>query len=114
MFRKVKNEMSVKGVKGLNILNTGAVRLATVIFALTVMFSLPCFTEEKPVAVKVPPPVLYKAVLCEKIAKNKPVYEGVVFSLDIEKLYCYTYFEPVYGESNIYHKYYFNDKLISC
>ncbi|GEM_PF-185515 len=81
------------------------------VLALSIFFSLPCFTEEKHETVKVMPPVLKQAVLCEKIEKSKPVYEGVVFSAGIERLFCFTYFEPVYGASEIFHKYYFNDKL---
>jgi hypothetical protein len=113
MFRSVIKEIPEKGVTGFHIFNAGAVKLAIIISVLAIMFCLPCFTEEKPAVVKVPPPVLKKAVLCEKIIHDKPVYEGVVFSADIQKLFCFTHFEPVYGKSDIFHKYYFKDEFIS-
>jgi hypothetical protein len=112
MFKRCRKAMPEIGVMGFRIINSRPVRLVIIASVLSGMFCLPCLSEEKPAVIKIPPPVLKKAVLCEKITKNKPVYEGVVFSLNIEKLYCFTDFEHVYGESIIFHKYYFNDKLI--
>ena len=80
---------------------------------MALIFSLPCFTEEDPVPEKAVPAVLKKAVLCEKIVRSNPVNEGVVFSSGLQRLFCFTYFDPVYSESRIYHKYYFNDKFIN-
>jgi hypothetical protein len=112
MFKRIRKELPVKGMIDFHFINIGIVRFTIIVSVLVIIFSLPCFTEEKPAVVKIQPPVLKQAVLCEKITKNKPVYEGVVFSSAIQKLYCFTYFEPVYGESIIFHKFYFNDKLI--
>ena len=63
---------------------------------------------------KMPPPVLKKAVLCEKVLNsNTPVNEGVVFSSKLGKIICFTEFDPVYDETVIYHRFYFKDKLSS-
>lgn len=113
MFKRERNNMPEKGVTGFHFLYAGTARIFASVSVLAILFSFPCFTEEKPAAVKVPPPVLRQAVLCEKIIKNKPMYEGVVFSAGKERLYCFTHFEPVYGEDYIFHKYYFKDKFIS-
>ncbi|NLD37136.1 MAG: DUF2914 domain-containing protein [Desulfatiglans sp.] len=102
---------SLKKVMGFRFNKTGIVRLVITASFLAIIFSLPGFTEEGPAAEKFAPPVLKQAVLCEKIEKSKPVHEGVVFSAGIERLFCFTYFDPVYGVSEIFHKYYFNDKL---
>jgi len=60
------------------------------------------------------PPVLKKAVLCEKVLNtNTPINEGVVFSSNLGRLICFTDFDPVYEETFIYHNFYFKDKLIS-
>ena len=73
-----------------------------------------CFADDNTPPAKVPPPVLKKAVLCEKVINStKPVNVSVVFSSSIGRLICFTYFDPVYEETLIYHKYYFNDKLSS-
>ncbi|MBN2417820.1 MAG: DUF2914 domain-containing protein [Deltaproteobacteria bacterium] len=77
------------------------------------LVSIYCFAEDTP-AQKLPPPVLKKAVLCEKVINSiKPVNEGVVFSSSLGRLICFTYFDPVYEETIIYHKFYFKDKLSS-
>jgi hypothetical protein len=111
MAAEVRKEMHAKVLMESHIINARVWRLAIIISVVAIIFSLPCFTEEKPAAQKVMPPVLKQAVLCEKIEKSKPVHEGVVFSAGIERLFCFTYFDPVYGVSEIFHKYYFNDKL---
>ncbi len=113
MFKRGRKEIPEKKVMGFHVFNTGAARLTLIVSVLAVMFCLPCFTEEKAPVLKVPPPVLKKAVLCEKVVKEKPVYEGVAFSAGKERLFCYNYFEPVYGEGYIFHKYYFKDVLIN-
>jgi hypothetical protein len=113
MFKRDRLYTSEKGVMGFHFIMAGTARLIITSSLLVIMFSLPCFAEEKLTAVKFPPPVLKKAALCEKITHDKPVYEGVVFSADIQKLFCFTHFEPVYGKSDIFHKYYFKDEFIS-
>ncbi len=89
-----------------------AKRLAISSVIIMAMFCIPCFTDDTPQVARMPAPVLKKAVLCEKIvSKNKPVYEGVVFSSGLGRIICFNDFDPVYEETFIFHKFYFNDKL---
>ncbi len=90
---------------------------ARVILCIAVTLALVhivCLAEDNLSPAKVPPPVLKKAVLCEKVLNStRPINEGVVFSASLGRLVCFTYFEPVYEETVIYHKFYFKDKLSS-
>ena len=85
------------------------------VFATTLaLFHVTVFAQETSPPEKVPPPLLKKAVLCEKVLnRTTPVNEGVVFSSELGRLICFTDFDPVYEETIIYHKFYFKDKLSS-
>lgn len=85
------------------------------IAAIIVLFHVTGFAEEETaLPARVPPPLLKKAVLCEKVLnRTKPINVGVVFSSELGRLICFTDFDPVYEETLIYHKYYFKDKFSS-
>ena len=55
-------------------------------------------------------PVLDKAVMCEEIKDFTPKNQGVVFSIKIGKVSCFTLFDPVPEETVIYHKWFHKDK----
>ena len=55
-------------------------------------------------------PVLDKAVMCEEIKDFTPKNQGVVFSIKIGKVSCFTSFDPVPEETVIYHKWFHKDK----
>jgi hypothetical protein len=89
-------------------------RLVLCIFTTLALHNVLYFAQNSPSQQNAPPPVLKKAVLCEKVVNsNKPVNEGVVFSSNLGRLICFTDFDPVYEETVIYHKFYFKDKLSS-
>ena len=55
-------------------------------------------------------PVLDDAVMCEEIKDFTPKNQGVVFSIKIGKVSCFTSFDPVPEETFIYHKWFHKDK----
>jgi hypothetical protein len=55
-------------------------------------------------------PVLDDAVMCEEIKDFTPKNRGVVFSIKIGKVSCFTSFDPVPKETFIYHKWFHKDK----
>ncbi len=58
-------------------------------------------------------PVLVQAVMCETIENFKPVNQAVVFSISLGRVYCFTAFDPVPEQSDIHHRWYRQDLLIS-
>ena len=56
-------------------------------------------------------PFLETAVMCEKIEKFDPVFPAVVFSINTERIVCYNLFDPVPGQTYIFHKWYRRDTL---
>ncbi|MBU1565070.1 MAG: DUF2914 domain-containing protein [Proteobacteria bacterium] len=59
-------------------------------------------------------PTLVKAVMCGSIEKFAPVNEAVVFSIDLERISCFTKFDPVPTKTIIHHKWYHRGTLISA
>lgn len=59
------------------------------------------------------PPVLVRAEMCETIEKYLPVNQGVVFSISLGRVYCFTSFDPVHEETVIYHRWFRQDRLVS-
>ncbi|MBW2054850.1 MAG: DUF2914 domain-containing protein [Deltaproteobacteria bacterium] len=55
-------------------------------------------------------PVLDYAVMCEEIKDFTPKNQGVVFSIKIGKVSCFTSFDRVPKETFIYHKWFHKDK----
>jgi hypothetical protein len=54
---------------------------------------------------------LTSAVMCEDVQERLPLYEGVVFSIGIGKVFCYTLFDPVPEKTYIMHNWYNRDNL---
>jgi hypothetical protein len=54
--------------------------------------------------------VLDYAVMCEEIQDFEPKNRGVVFSIKIGKVSCFTSFDPVLKETIIYHNWFHKDK----
>ena len=54
---------------------------------------------------------LVEADVCEKMEGTTPVNRAVVFSASLDKIYCFTSFDPVPREMDIYHEWYRKDKL---
>lgn len=55
-------------------------------------------------------PVLDNAVMCEEIKDFTSKNRGIVFSIKIGKVSCFTSFDPVPKETFIYHKWFHKDK----
>ena len=55
-------------------------------------------------------PGLDDAVMCEEIKDVTPKNRGVVFSIKIGKVSCFTSFDPVPKKTFIYHKWFHKDK----
>ena len=56
---------------------------------------------------------LLRAAICERIKDFAPENQAVVFSVKIGKIFCFTHFDPVPEKSDIYHSWYYRDKLIT-
>jgi hypothetical protein len=54
---------------------------------------------------------LVEADICEKMDGATPVNGAVVFSSSLDKIYCFTSFDPVPREMDIYQEWYRKDKL---
>jgi hypothetical protein len=55
--------------------------------------------------------ILTSAVMCEDVQERQPLYEGVVFSIGIGKVFCYTLFDSVPEKTHITHNWYNRDNL---
>ena len=56
-------------------------------------------------------PVLLHAIMCEDIQGQTPINDGVVFSIAIGKINCYTSFEQIIDKTAVYHNWYYRDEL---
>jgi len=56
---------------------------------------------------------LRRAVICERVKEFAPEKQAVVFSVTTGKIFCYTHFDPVPEKTDIYHSWYYKDKLIT-
>ena len=54
-----------------------------------------------------------QAVMCEEIKDYAPHNRAAVFSISAGKVHCFTAFNPVPRDMNIYHSWYRRDRLIS-
>ncbi len=74
------------------------------------------FAQEKPVAATPGQPgklSLEYAVMCEGVKDFKPLNPGVVFSITVGKISCFTAFDAVPSKVFIGHKWYFRDRLVA-
>jgi hypothetical protein len=56
-------------------------------------------------------PSLTAAVMCEDVQDRQPLNEGVVFSIGIGKVFCYTVFDAVPENTYVTHNWYNRDNL---
>ena len=56
---------------------------------------------------------LRKATMCESISDFSPENEAIVFSVSLERLFCFTNFNPVPKKTSIYHTWFYMDEVIS-
>jgi hypothetical protein len=69
--------------------------------------------REKPPAVRAAKLSLQYAVMCESVKDYKPQNPGIVFSISIGRVTCFTSFDSVPKKMFISHKWYFRDRLIT-
>jgi hypothetical protein len=78
------------------------------------LFPLPASPQENQVSSAVPLEeklTMEQAVMSERIEDFAPVNNGVVFSIRIGKVTCFTSFRVVPNKTFIYHKWFHKDKL---
>jgi len=113
MSKKYKRNHSVNAIMFTPLINIKVKKVILFVAATVALVNVSYFADDTSPMQKAPP-VLKKAVLCEKVLNSiKPINEGVVFSSNLGRLICFTDFDPVYEETAIYHMYYFNDKFVS-
>ncbi len=56
---------------------------------------------------------LVHGTMCESIENFHPVDPAVVFSISKGEIICFTTFDPVLERTNVFHKWYKKDQLIS-
>ena len=81
-------------------------------FQLAVLPSLPMHTAG-PAAAPAPQPTLALAAVCEGVQDFLPHNAAVVFSMALGKVSCFSAFDPVPQQTNIYHNWYYRDQLIA-
>jgi hypothetical protein len=54
---------------------------------------------------------LAEAVMCEKIENFVPINAAIVFPTALERISCYTSFDPVPQNTFVFHNWFFKDKL---
>ncbi|MCA1792524.1 MAG: DUF2914 domain-containing protein [Desulfobacteraceae bacterium] len=93
-------------------MNTTFIRAAVVLLFLFAMAAAGTYVraQDQPGAAS---PVLVQAVMCEAIENFKPVNQAVVFSISLGRVYCFTAFDPVLEQTDIYHRWFRQDRLIS-
>lgn len=52
-----------------------------------------------------------KAMMCEGIESYSPVNPAIVFSVSLEKVLCFSSFDPVPSETYIFHRWFHKDRL---
>jgi hypothetical protein len=78
------------------------------------LFALPAFSQENQVSSAVSLEeklIMDHAVMSERIEDFAPVNSGVVFSIRMGKVTCFTSFGSVPNKTFIYHKWFHKDKL---
>ena len=78
------------------------------------LFALPAFSQENQVSSAVSLEdklIMDQAVMSERIEDFAPVNSGVVFSIRMGKVTCFTSFGSVPNKTFIYHKWFHKDKL---
>ncbi len=55
---------------------------------------------------------MVQAVMCESIENFRPINPGVVFSISLGEVFCFSKFDPVFEKTHVLHQWYKKDKLI--
>jgi hypothetical protein len=58
-------------------------------------------------------PNLVRALMCENMADSDPKSQGIVFSVSIGRVLCFSDFEVVPKKTFIYHNWFFRDRLVT-
>lgn len=85
-------------------------------FILILLFPTQGFSDEKKGSPKKTPSHslgLVKASVCEAVKDGLPLNEGVVFSVGLKKVACFSSFDPVSENTFVYHSWFFRDRLIT-
>jgi hypothetical protein len=88
--------------------------LLPVVFCLIASSAQGVAAQETPNTPPVPKAkalTLVEASVCENMKGSSPVDPAIVFSASLGKIYCFTSFDPVPREMDIYHEWYRKDKL---
>ena len=96
-----------------------ALRFKRVLLFLTISGLYPLLLTPALPQQVLPPPnssdlkklTLVKAVMCEEIQEFEPINEAIAFSISLGQVYCYSLFDPVPEKTDIYHIWYFQDRL---
>lgn len=56
---------------------------------------------------------LARATMCEAVKEGKPVNGAVVFSTNRERVSCFTAFDPVPEETQVFHKWFHRDESVA-
>ena len=56
---------------------------------------------------------LARATMCEAVRDGKPANGAVVFSTDRERVSCFTAFDPVPEETQVYHNWFHRDESVA-
>lgn len=56
-------------------------------------------------------PLLTEAIMCEDIRDSRPHNAAVIFSLELGKVCCFTVFDPILEQTEVYHSWYKRDRL---
>lgn len=57
--------------------------------------------------------ILGRTAMCERIEEYVPQNPAIVFSIKLEKIFCFTSFDFVPKEIFIFHKWFYKDKLVT-
>jgi len=85
-------------------------RLILLFFFFCIIVPSQVLSQEKDITTEL---TLLRAAICERIKDFAPENQAVVFPVTIGKIFCFTHFDPVPEKSDIYHSWYYRDKLIT-
>jgi hypothetical protein len=109
-FRSTPQIFSTVNLIQINQINQIKKFAVHIIFAAAILLSYTrpgiAETEEKG-------PTLVRAVMCETIENYLPMHPAVVFSISRDTISCFTSFDPVPETTDIFHKWYRQDRHVS-
>jgi hypothetical protein len=85
-----------------------------IIFCLFLPSQVLAKEDSKPSSLSAPEKlILGQAVMCEGIEASLPKHTAIVFSVKLERIFCFTSFDSVSEEIFISHNWFFKDKLVT-